>query len=137
MLLLSVMAGMTGKPAFIFSSLPWCSLSGRMEVMCAEAEGSVPPLPSGTPSRGLLPASAALKVKHKNGRSQRPKKNDILLVTPPPAPPPGPLLWGLLLLTGNRSRRLLCCGSVPHAHTHTHTLTRVHMLGWVQPSTST
>lgn len=33
-------------------------------------------------------------------------------------PQPGPLLWGLLLLTGNRSRRLLCFCSVPHARTH-------------------
>lgn len=41
--------------------------------------------PSEMRSWGLLPASRALKVKRKNGRSQRPKKNDILLVTTPPA----------------------------------------------------
>lgn len=41
--------------------------------------------PSEMQSRGFLPASRALEVKHKNGRSERSKKNDILLVTTPPA----------------------------------------------------
>lgn len=52
-----------------------------------EAEGSVPSFHQRCGAGGLLPASRALKVKRKNGRSQRPKKNDILLVTTPPARP--------------------------------------------------
>lgn len=42
-------------------------------------------IPSSMQSVELLPTSRALKVKCKNGRSQRPKKNDILLVTTPSA----------------------------------------------------
>lgn len=41
--------------------------------------------PSEMQKEELLPTSRALKVKRKNGTSQRPKKNDILLVTTPSA----------------------------------------------------
>lgn len=83
-LLLSVMASKMGMWAFtglIFVSLFFWCMGGEWR----RSGGQCSFFPSGMQSWGLLPASRALKVKCKNGRSQGPKKNDILLVTTPPA----------------------------------------------------
>lgn len=81
--------------------------------------------PSEMRSWGLLPASRALKVKRKNGRSQRPKKNDILLVTTPPA---RAFVVGASAFNWKQVQAppvFLQCPT--HSHTCMHT--RVHMLG--------
>lgn len=92
MLLLSVMASKTGTWAFFFFffflisfflSLTLFFWKDGRDVRRGGGQRSFSP--SETQSWGLLPTSGALEVKHKNGRSQRPKKNDILLVTTPPS----------------------------------------------------
>lgn len=88
MLLLSAMATMTGMWTFFlhfFLSLSYFFFFFKKGREVRSGGGQRSFFPSEMRSRGLLPESGALKVKRKNGRSQRPKKNDILLVTTPPA----------------------------------------------------
>ena len=57
-----------------------------------------------------LPASRALKVKRKNGRSQRPKKNDILLVMTPSA------RAFVVEASAFNWKQVQCFCGVPHTH---------------------
>lgn len=72
-----------------------------------------------------------MKVKRKNGRSQRPKKNDILLVTTPPA---CAFVVGASAFNWKQVQAppvFLQCPAHTHTYAHTHMYAHTRMLACV------